>query len=269
MNTRILLLAVVVSGLASCSTAYRTGQTPDDVYFSPDRGQDEYVVVNQNRASGERYNDRYDDRGGYYSPDDNYLRMMVRNRARWSAFDDYYWMDSRMMYPSYGGYYNPFAFGGGYYSPWSPWSSHVFFNNYWSWNSFYNPYGYHYVVVNPKTNPNAYTKLRSFNTRSYTNSSYTNGSAMRKPGYYRETPGYNNNRNRNSNNPQLGNSLKKVFSGNDRQGNTYDRNESRPVRTYNPSPSYTPSRSSGSSNSSNNSGGNSGGGGSRPSRGGR
>jgi hypothetical protein len=27
----------------SCTTAYNTGQTPDDVYFSPERPQAEYV----------------------------------------------------------------------------------------------------------------------------------------------------------------------------------------------------------------------------------
>lgn len=267
MNTRILLLAVVVSGLASCSTAYRTGQTPDDVYFSPDRGQQEYVVVNQSRQSGERYNDRYDSRD-YYGPDDNYLRMMIRNRTRWSAFDDYYWMDSRLMNP-YFGYYNPFSFGGGYYSPWS---SHVFYNNYWSWNSFYNPYGYNYIIVNPKNNPNAYTKLRSFNTRSYTNPSYNNRNSnmVRKPGYYRGTATPSNNTNRNSNNnAQLGTSIKKVFSGGNKQNSYSNGNDDRPVRTYSPSSNSTPSRSSGNSSSgSSRSSSNSGGSGSRPSRGG-
>ena len=88
MNSRIIILAVAVLGLASCSTAYRTGQTPDDVYYSPERQRDEYVVVDRN-------NDRVYSNDRYYNPDDNYLRMMSRNRYRWSAFDDYYWMDSR------------------------------------------------------------------------------------------------------------------------------------------------------------------------------
>jgi len=30
---------------ASCTTAYKSGQTPDDVYFSPERPQAEYVSV--------------------------------------------------------------------------------------------------------------------------------------------------------------------------------------------------------------------------------
>ena len=38
----LLSLALV---FASCSTAYKTGQTPDDVYYSPERPQAEYVRV--------------------------------------------------------------------------------------------------------------------------------------------------------------------------------------------------------------------------------
>ncbi len=271
MNTRILLLAVVVvSGLASCSTAYRTGQTPDDVYFSPDRGQNEYVVAaNENRQGGERYNDRYSNRyDDYYNPDDNYLRFMVRNRTRWSAFDDYYWMDARMN--PYFGFHNPWSFGGGYYSPWS---SNIFYNNYWSWNSFYNPYGYNYVIINPKNNPNAYSRLRSFNSRSYSNPNYANSNSLRRPNYYNSNIRYNsNNNNRSSNNPQLGSSIKKVFSGSDRQNRYYSNgNDERPVRTYSPSSNNSTQRSSAPVNSSSNSGSrsnsSSGGGGSRPTRG--
>ncbi len=35
MNTRILLLAISAAALSSCSTMYKSGQTPDDVYYSP------------------------------------------------------------------------------------------------------------------------------------------------------------------------------------------------------------------------------------------
>ncbi|RYZ23968.1 MAG: hypothetical protein EOO10_20725, partial [Chitinophagaceae bacterium] len=42
-----LYLPLIASALvlASCSTAYKTGQTPDDVYYSPERQRDEYVRV--------------------------------------------------------------------------------------------------------------------------------------------------------------------------------------------------------------------------------
>lgn len=35
MTTKILLVALSVAAFSSCSTAYKTGQTPDDVYYSP------------------------------------------------------------------------------------------------------------------------------------------------------------------------------------------------------------------------------------------
>lgn len=35
MNTKFLLIAGLTLTLASCSTAYKSGQTPDDVYYSP------------------------------------------------------------------------------------------------------------------------------------------------------------------------------------------------------------------------------------------
>ena len=73
MKRQILLLAITAAALSSCTTAYKTGQTPDDVYFSPARPQDEYVRVEEK----EEY--RYDDK--YY--DDRYLRMKVHNRTRW------------------------------------------------------------------------------------------------------------------------------------------------------------------------------------------
>ena len=45
MKTSILLLALIVVALSSCTTAYKTGQTPDDVYYSPVRPQDENVRI--------------------------------------------------------------------------------------------------------------------------------------------------------------------------------------------------------------------------------
>lgn len=255
MNSRIIILAVAVLSLASCSTAYRTGQTPDDVYYSPVRERDEYVVVD--REDNRRYSN------DYYNPDDNYLRMMSRNRYRWSAFNDYYWMDSRPFMGFNSGWsFNPFF---------NPWSFNTFSPSYWTWNNWYNPYGYHYVVVNPTKNPNVYSRLKTFNSGSYINPNYSNSNNRRYGNFSKGTvrPSYNNT-NSNRNNTQLGTSIKKVFSNPDRNNDnsSYDR----PVRQYNPSSSnnnsYTPSRSS-SSSSSSSSGSSSGGSssGSRPGRG--
>lgn len=234
MNRQILLLALTAAVLSSCTTAYRTGQTPDDVYFSPARPQDEYVQVNDD---DDKY--RYDDE--YY--DDRYLRMKVHNRTRWEYLNDWYYYD-RYSYRYnyyYGSYYNPYT----------------------SWNYYYNPYCPNYVVVyNPKVQPTtvSVTKPRNFNLTSYTNTNFNNtnsnvkvvSTTPRSVG----RPVYNN-----SNSSGLSNTLNKIFSGgnNNNSNNSY----SPPTR------SYTPSSSGNSGSSGSSSGGSSSGGGvSRPSRGG-
>ncbi len=139
----------------SCSSVYKTGQTPDDVYFSPARPaqSDEYVRSEQKddskyRNEDDRYRNeenRYRNEEDYYN--DRYLRMKVRNRYVWSDLDYYYT--------------NPYA-----YSPYaykrfncycydSPW------NTYSLWNYYYNPYSTRVVVVNPKST--VYNKPRTSN----------------------------------------------------------------------------------------------------------
>ena len=105
MKSQILLLALIVAALSSCTTAYKTGQTPDDVYFSPVRQQDEYV---QTEKKDDR---RYQSREEYY--DDRYLRMRMNNRLRWSELDDYYYYGNRYDYSYYNSYSVPPYSGAG------------------------------------------------------------------------------------------------------------------------------------------------------------
>ena len=261
MKSPLLLLGFAVLILASCSTAYRSGQTPDDVYYSPARERDAYAKVEQQQERPSTYsNDEY------ISSDDRWLRMRVRNRARWSAFDDY---------DSYSYSYNTWSM----HNPYS-YSYNNYFNNYWSWNSWYNPYCPRVIVVSPKSNPTAYNKVRSFSLNSYTNNNYNNNRTtnVKPTGRVVLRPSYNTN-NQNSNSSSLGTSIRKVFSN---QGNSenYSNNNSsnRPSRTYTPSSSTnnsstnsssSSSRSSSSSSGSSGSSSGSGGGGvSRPTRGG-
>ncbi len=89
--------------------------------------------------------------------------MRVRNRARWSMFDNYNYYDpfSPYAYNPYGsfgwsGIQPGFSLGLGYgygsfYNPWSwGYSPYNHFNNYWNWNNYYNPYYGNIIVVNPK-----------------------------------------------------------------------------------------------------------------------
>ena len=234
MKRQILLLAITAAALSSCTTAYKTGQTPDDVYYSPARPQDEYVQVEK---EDNRY--RYDDQ--YY--DDRYLRMKVQNRNQWNNLDDWY------SYDRYGYRYNNYY--GTYYNP------------YTSWNYYYNPYcTNNVVVINTKIPSTLYNpvKPRNFNINAYTNNNFSNINSNTAKGGARPViisrPVYNNSNN------GLSNTLKQIFSGG---SNNYNNNNSgsSPSRTYTPS---SPNSSGSSSGSSGNSSGNSGGSVSRPTR---
>jgi hypothetical protein len=267
MNLRIILLGLTVAAFSSCSTAYRTGQTPDDVYFSPVRETAAYAKVEDEDEPNYRTQDTYRS-NDYVNAEDRWLRMRVRNPYRWSAFDDYGsndWRYNSWNYNSYSPYYS--------YSPFNTYSP---FNNYWSsyysWNSYYNPYCSRVIVVNPKTNPVVYDRIRNFNLNSYSNNSYSNAnrSSSGNKVMYRgsSNSGYNNN------NSTLGNSVRRVFSNSNRDTYISPSSSDRPTRSYQPSSSSSSSspssRSGGSSGSSGGSSGSSssgGGSGSRPSRG--
>jgi hypothetical protein len=270
MSRLLLFTALAVTAFSSCSVS-RSGQTktPDDVYYSPARDGAAYVETEKKR-DGYRNDEYYSN-----SSDDQWLRMRVRDRYRWSAFDDYDWNDYRYSSWNMGGYgyngYNPY-----YYN-----NFNSYFNSYYAWNSYYNPYCPGIIVVNPKGNVPVYTAVRNFNLSRYTNNSYNNSNrplSNSKIGNLRYgAPSYNNSNTRTG--TSLGSSIRKVFSNdNGNSGrNTYytPGSNDRPTRTYTPdnsssTRSYTPSSSSSSSSSSGSSGGSSGGGGgvSRPSRGG-
>ena len=241
MRQYILLLAFVAAVFTSCTTAYKTGQTPDDVYYSPVHPQDEYVRVEKQEDNSYRGSD------DYY--EDRFLRMRLQDRYRWSALDDYY-------------FYNTYAYNayGNYHSWNSPW------NSYWAWNNYYNPYcggiPYYYPGTIIIKNPKIYTppsKALVFNPTSY-NTGNVKTSAKSLSNSYNGSP-YNN-RNRSSN-TTLGSSLKKVFSGSNSESYSPSSNSSStPSRSYTPSSSSSSSSSGGGSSS----GSKSGGGVSRPPR---
>lgn len=105
MQFKILLFALSVAAFSSCSTAYKTGQTPDDVYYSPVKPVKEID-----------YTQKEDDRSR--SNSDYEITMSIRDQ-RWRDFRDDYNSDySPYNYcyrsnNSLGYYYNP------YYYPWA------------------------------------------------------------------------------------------------------------------------------------------------------
>lgn len=262
MKSSLILVALAALAFGSCTSAYKTGQTPDDVYFSPARGDggEEYVQTEK------RDDRRYQGTDDYY--EDRYLRMRANDRYRWSVLDDYY-MTSPYAYNYYGSYY-----GNSLFSP---------YNNYWSWNTYYNPYcsfygGYYgaypyynnnvIIIKNPANritppsrpiafNPSSYSSNPGNSNRRVVNNRYISTYSPSNSGSGGSR--YNNRNNSNS----FSNSLQKVFSNSNNSSDNYRSNNNNST----PSRSYTPSTTtSSSSSSSSRSSGSSSSGGSRPNR---
>jgi uncharacterized membrane protein YgcG len=167
MRRSILLLTLSAAVLGGCTSAYKTGQTPDDVYFSPERQHDEYVNVK------ERNDDRrYQGDDDYY--DDRYLRMKVHNRVMWSDLDDWYFYNRRYSYSYYNNWNNP----------WTP---------YTYWNYYYNPYCSHNVVYGTQTKV-TYNHPRVFNLNTYNSTQLTNNNYTNPKGsIFNNSSNYSNN----------------------------------------------------------------------------
>ena len=194
MKKTILLLAISAALLTGCSTSYKTGQTPDDVYYSPSRPQQEDEYVQSEKKDEQQY--RNDE---YY--DDRYLRMKVRNRTRWTDLDDWYYYDKYSL--SYNYYF------GSYHNPYN------------SWNYYYNPYccchnnnSYGY----PKTTGYTYSRPRVFNlgayspspTKTYSSSKYNGYTSGSNNNTY-NAPRTSNNSSSNNNNSDAGKVLRDIF----------------------------------------------------------
>lgn len=219
MYTKILLIAVSIAGLSSCSTAYKSGQTPDDVYYSPVR------TVEENNKEEEKQQDE----AKTETAEDREIRWGIRDR-RWRDIDDdydYSYRKSPYGYCSctcnnYGYYYNP------YYSPWPVYSPKPIYRSpinttprMINLNS-YNGYAAAGTSKNPKTgNTNVWVQP----ARQYNNSN--NGGGFGKAIRQIFTPSSNNNNNN---------------SGSRSENNT---------RTYTPSTNSNSSSGSSSSGSSN------------------
>jgi len=211
MKKNLIYLLSAVAIFVGCSPAYKTSQTPDDVYYSP--GKKIYVTDAV---------DRYESYPS--SSDDEYLRMKVKDHDKWSSIDDYnYWYDSRYYSTNY---YSPYTssfslgigFGsigyGGYYPYYS-------YNPYWynPWGSWYNPA---YTVVYYK-NPAVYYKpVSKYTLSTYTNRGYNNYNMPLQTG--NRSSAYSNSNYYNSN------------SNANRTKNSYynsNQNNSNPVRSFN------------------------------------
>lgn len=211
MKLNLFILAVAAVTISSCSTAYKSGQTPDDVYFSPVRAVDERETREEVRRTDNR-TDSYEERE---------IRMATRDR-RWRDINDEYDYNYR---------YDPYRYG-------------------YNYGYYYNPYYYNrpvflpgYTIVNPKN-----TTPRSTNLGSYKNPTLV--VANNKTGETRWVPAnrsYNNSNNAGSFIRRVITPAATTNSGSNRNNTNYENNN---TRTYTPSNNSSNSNSSGSSSGS-------------------
>lgn len=221
----IVSLAIL---FASCTTAYKSGQTPDDVYYSPARPQAEYV-----------YQEKKDDRMYSYNQeayrDDRYLRMKILDRRYSGLYDNYY---------SYNPYYYHYYNSNLIYN--TPWSSYNYWNYYYNpyYNSYYSPY-YYSPVITVATRTPVYNKPRAFDLSVY-NPQPTNNPKGNARSSYSNQNSRNTNNYRNSG-TNAGNYLRNAFSG---SNNNYNSNRSYSSGSTNNSSSRSSSSGSSSNSSS-------------------
>lgn len=253
MKSVLPLLSIAVLA-ASCSSVYKSGQTPDDVYFSPERPQEEYVRVENAEdryyRSQQRRNDAYYD--DYYSyNEDRYLRMRVRNRRQWSNLDFYYsdpyaFRYNNIFLNTYWGPYsslNPYTFWNFTYNPY-------FYNPYFnSFHNYYSPYyGNKVIVTNPRNpvfNRPRTTNLHVFDSPQYPTNTPRNRNYRNNGTYSGANDGYRPQRNR-------GSDMRDLFRGGSSNNNNGGYSPSRPSSTM----GNSNSNSGGSNSGSRGSGGN-------------
>lgn len=112
------LAALVLFILSSCSSAYKTTQTPDDVYYSP-RVKPTYAASNNQNRDNVNATDADSDGGSYVTyededPGDYSRRIDLFNRNYTGSYSDYY---------------SPNVYSGFYGSP--------YYGSAWGMNSYY------------------------------------------------------------------------------------------------------------------------------------
>ncbi len=212
-----LHLVFFVIVLSSCTTAYKSGQTPDDVYFSPVRQQEEYARV-ENDDKERRYKG---DERSYYEEEDRYLRMKVRDRQRWVYLDDYYRDPYAYKYNRYYNYDNCYCNANQY------------------WNRYYNPYYSNNDVYITSKSP-VYNKPRTYNLHVFDtpkdNSYNPKAPTTRSREYDRPAERRNSN---------TGNDMRDIFrNSGSNSSNSSTNNSNTQSRSSTPERTSTPERSS-------------------------
>lgn len=248
MNRGILSVLALAIALTSCSSAYRQGQTPDDVYYSPGKAKT-YASANSNNET-DNYARRYNSNNNYddytSSSEDNYLRMKIQDRYRWDALDDNdYWYSPSYAFNNYYGYnsFNPFMFNSWglsyYFSPFASIQPYGWFNNFYPTYGYYTPYsGYFGHSYGYGYTPVFLTQTARYGVHrpllgGYVNNGmgYNNNNRNVSSGRY--LPGINGSGSRYNNRNSFGNS-NNFNRSNNNFNNNFNSNPA-PVRSFTPS----------------------------------
>src|SRR6185312_4389056 len=196
MKIKHLLPVALAIALASCSTAYRSGQTPDDVYYSPAPEQPTYNKTSDKSDYVTTESDQDRNSYGYRNDDESEIRRGInnpiyRNSITFSmgmgyGYDPYFSPFNDFYNPLY----SPYAFNAYGYSPYglkgmySPYYNGYGFNDFgynpYAFNSFYNPYSFGYSpffynsyypgIYSPAyKSVNTNTGVRRYNLNAYNN----------------------------------------------------------------------------------------------------
>lgn len=212
MTTRILFFALVIAGISSCTT-YRSGQTPDDVYYSPAKEIETYVETEQEEDRTTYNENRFEEQR---------LRQQIRDQRFRNFDDDIYWNSPR--------YNNNWNYGLGLnhgINTWNNWG----YNTY-TWGSpfIYVP-GSNIIILGPGAPKNSTGVRYSPQIQSFTGSGNTNRGTSGKGNYSGGNSGsrYFGGGNNNTNRTQRSSFFNDFFGGGTRSiggGNSGNRTNS-------------------------------------------
>jgi len=143
MKIKHILFFALAAALGSCSTAYRSAQTPDDVYYSPAPVQNTYARESkQDQNSYVTTESEQDENSYYYRNEDRDIRRGIEDPV----------------------YRNSITFSMGYgYNPYSLFPYNAFNNPFYGYNSFgYSPYSYNAYGYSPYGLKGMYNPYNSF-----------------------------------------------------------------------------------------------------------
>jgi hypothetical protein len=123
MKNSLFVLTVGTLLVTGCSAAFKTAETPDDVYYSYGP---KAIPVQEEIQENDAYTSYWE------NADDSYLRMKVQNRDKWASLDDVnYWNSNPTNMWNAG--INSFAYNS-WYNPFAPTSYYNNWNNPYCWN---------------------------------------------------------------------------------------------------------------------------------------